>query len=68
MTNLQYTLFSVFVCPNIKLMIGNTDERNIADAMHLVKPLHVMPYSYFSEGMNLSEGRGHEAIVHAYFK
>lgn len=64
---------SLLIRPNnyflhFKLMIGNTDERNIADAMHLVKPLHVMPYSYFSEGMNLSEGRGHEAIVHAYFK
>ena len=64
---------SLLIRPNnyflhFKLMIGNTDERNIADAMHLVKPLHVMAYSYFSEGMNLSEGRGHEAIVHAYFK
>ena len=53
---------------HFKFMIGNTDDRNIADAMHLVKPFHVMPYSYYSEGMNLSEGRGHEAIVHAYFK
>lgn len=53
---------------HFKFMLGDTDDRNIADAMHLVKPIHVMPYSYFSEGMNLREGRGNEAIIYAYFK
>ena len=64
---------SLMIRPNnyffhYKFMLGTTNDVNIADAMHFVKPLHVMPYSFFSEGMNLSEGRGHEAIVAAHFK
>lgn len=50
-----------------KFMLKTTDDRDIADAMHFVTQLHVMPYSFFSKGMNLVEGRGHEAIIPASF-
>jgi lipopolysaccharide transport system ATP-binding protein len=53
---------------HFKLMLKNTSDNNIADAMHFAKQLHVLPYSYFSDGMCLREGRGFEAIVPATFK
>ena len=53
---------------HFKFMLKNTSDNNIADAMHFVKQLHVLPYSYFSDGMCLREGRGFEAIVPAIFQ
>ena len=51
-----------------KFLLGDTDDRNIADAMHLVKPLRVMPYADFYDGMRLKAGRGYEAVVPAKFE
>lgn len=53
---------------HFKFMLGDTDDRRIADAMHLVKPLRVLPYADFHEGMRLKAGRGYEAIVPAIFE
>lgn len=53
---------------HFKIMLKNTDDRSICDAMHLVKKLHVMPYATFENGMRLKEGRGFEAIVPAIFE
>ena len=67
------TIPSLNMRPNMyffhfKIMLKNTDDRNICDAMHLVKRLHVMPYATFENGMRLKEGRGFEAIVPAKFE
>ena len=53
---------------HFKLMLKDTSDNNIADAMHFAKQLHVIPFSYFSNGMCLREGRGYEAIVPATFQ
>lgn len=63
---------SLLIRPNnyfihYKFMLGTTDPKNIADSLHFAKQIHIMPYSLFSESMNLKEGRGHEAIVMAKF-
>jgi lipopolysaccharide transport system ATP-binding protein len=52
---------------HFKIMLNNTDDRNICDAMHFVKRLHVLPYATYENGMRLKEGRGFEAIVPARF-
>lgn len=57
----QYYLF-------FKCMMRDTDEKNIADSLHFAKQLHVMSFPYYSEGKNLREGRGYEAIINAQFK
>ena len=67
------TIPSLNMRPNLyffhfKIMLKNTDDRSICDAMHLVKKLHVMPYATFENGMRLKEGRGFEAIVPAIFE
>ncbi len=53
---------------HFKFMLNNTDDKNIADAMHFVKKLHILPYSFFSEGMTLREARGYEPIIYAHFE
>lgn len=70
----KITLFipSLTIRPNhyffhFKLLLNNTDDRSICDAMHLVKKLHVMPYATYENGMKLKEGRGFEAVVPAKF-
>ena len=67
------TVPSLTIRPNTyyfhcKFMLGDTDDRNIADAMHLIKPLRVMPYADFYDGMRLKVGRGYEAVVPAKFE
>ena len=64
---------SVSLRPNqyffhFKVMLKNTNDRNICDAMHFVKRMHVLPYSTYEKGMRLKEGRGYEAIVPAMFE
>ena len=70
----KITLFipSLTIRPNnyffhFKLLLKNTDDRSICDAMHLVKKLHVMPYATYENGMRLKEGRGFEAVIPARF-
>jgi lipopolysaccharide transport system ATP-binding protein len=53
---------------HFKLMLKDTSDNNIADAMHFVKQLHIIPYSFYTDGMCLREGRGYEAIVPAIFQ
>lgn len=72
--NGKITLFipSLTIRPNhyffhFKLLLKNTDDRSICDAMHLVKKLHVMPYATYENGMRLKEGRGFEAVIPARF-
>ena len=51
-----------------KIMLHNTDERNIRDAMHFAKPLNVLPVTEYVGGRKLKYGRGYEAIVPAQFQ
>ena len=52
---------------HFKILLDNTDDRNICDAMHLVKKLRVMPVATFEKGLRLKDGRGFEAIIPAQF-
>ena len=51
-----------------KCMMKDTDDKNIADSLHFARQLTVLSLSYYSEGMNLREGRGYEALIPATFK
>jgi len=52
---------------HFKILLNNTDEKNICDAMHFVKRFRVLAIATFENGMRLKDGRGHEAVIPAQF-
>jgi len=51
-----------------KIALNSTEDKNICDAMHLIRKLHVMPFVLYDQSLRMREGRGYEAIVPASFE
>lgn len=51
----------------VQISLGSTDINNFCDALQGAASINVMNSAYYSEGVNLHEGRGHQSLIRGYY-